>query len=137
MKRTKEKNKFEKIKKVALFFFIFFIFIFSLYLINKITINNRIIEGYKENTEVKIHKSLLPIRNWKIESPHIEARSAVVSYIDSENNKKFVFEKNKELLVKKAYLLPSSNEKNLFFALLPLSDIYRDLIESRLIIYKK
>ncbi len=99
IKKNKKKIKSKlEIKKTAPFLFLgVFILVFSFYLTEKTTGNNE--EKETKTEEIKLSESLLPIRKWEIDAPSIDARSGVVAYIDSENNKKFVFEKNKDLKV--------------------------------------
>ncbi len=98
-KKKKRKNNELKIKKIVSFLFlIVLISSVSFYLISKDT-NNDSIEKETEIEEMKLSDSLLPIRKWEIDAPTIDARSGVVTYVNLEGDKKFVFEKNKDLKV--------------------------------------
>ncbi len=92
------KKDFNIAKKIIFLFFLFFIVISFFYIINK-NDNNEKINECETSAEVKINESLMPIRKWEQEYPSIIARSALVAYIDSNKNKKFLLEKNQNLKV--------------------------------------
>ncbi len=100
MIRRKNIKKEIKIRKIIIFCIFFIsISISSFYLINKLKDENERVKEDELISEIEINKSLMPIRKWEANAPSIGARSGLVAYIDSSNQKKYLFEKNKDLKV--------------------------------------
>ncbi len=101
MKKKKRKYNLKfKVNKKIIIIFVIVLFLISTYLIFRIVNSNqKEKQEIDEVADVPFYESLIPLRNWQEDVPTVRARSALVAYVDSSGNKKYLFEKDKDIKI--------------------------------------